>query len=73
MPRKPAPRKSPRRRQWDLALAYAQRQPHQVAKSWGVHKSTVNGVLAGKITSAPLLARIDAFIAKHLPNAAEAA
>ena len=73
MPRNASNRKNPLRREWEIALAHAGRKPHEVARSWGIGKSTINGVLAGRITSGPTHARIEAFIRRHVPAAQEAA
>ena len=67
MPRR-NPVTNPLRRRWEIALAVAGVEPHQVAARWGVNKRSINGVLAGDITSARLHAKIEAFIQKHAPR-----
>lgn len=68
MPRPEKGRTNALRRRWDIALAHAGRRTHELAAAWGVHRSAVNGVLSGRITSARLHAKIEAFITKHAPR-----
>lgn len=67
------PRENPKRKQWNIALAMAGTTTGRVAKQFRVSRSALNGVLAGKITSAPLTAKIDAFLRRHLPESEQAA
>lgn len=68
MPRQTPAGKNLLRRRWEIALACAGRRPHEVARAWGVHRNTINGVLAGEITSARIHGKIEAFIRKHSPT-----
>lgn len=67
------PRRSEKRKQWEIALAHAGRTTGQMAKQWGRSKSSVNGVINGTITSADLKAKIDAFITRNLSRAMRSA
>lgn len=59
-----------RKKQFRVALAVAETTQTELAASFGVSAEHLSRVLNHKVTSAPLLQKVDSFIAKHCPEVA---